>query len=289
MKGQTVFLCAGLAAVVVLLVLQAVFVGLLWHKSATSSGDLYYDVAMGRRPGMAALSISGRNPSVGSDVNEDLWDGGGDFPAALAYPQVVEVSSESPDDAPEHEGALAVVLEGVGAGYMPLRESVPLKGATPVRTAGKFMAINSMYVAASGSYGVNRGRLLAVAAESRTAMGVVSPTLAKSFAARYTVPANQSLLVHHLIANINQPGDEPVTSAMFMLWVQDSTQGGNLKPAALFGVQASGDGHMERTFQPPLRVPPKSEIYMSVSVSALNVDVSADIDGITVTEAPGLI
>ncbi len=169
---------------------------------------------------------------------------------------------------------------------MPLRESLPLRGTEAVHTASKFLAINSMYVCASGSYGVNRGRLLAVASESRTAMGVVSPTLAKSFAARYTVPANQSVLVHHLMANINQPGDEPVTSAFFMLWVQDSTQGGNLKPAALFGVQASGDGHMERTFQPPLRVPPKSEIYMSVSVSALNVDVSADIDAIAVAEDP---
>lgn len=283
MQGSSVAAFLALVAIISILALNAVFLGLLWRDSRDRSGDYYVDVAMGRRAGARAVTIAGRNPSVASDNNEDLWDGGGDFPPPLAFPQAVEVASNSPEDTEGGIGARRVTLEGVGAGYRAVKETVTLAGEEAVVTTQKFLAINAFYVSASGSYGVNRDQVTAVAREARTQMAVISPTLARSLAARYTVPAGETLLVHNLVANINQPGDEPITTAFFMLWVRDAEEGGNLKPYFLSGVQASGDGHIARTFQPPLRVPATSDIYMSVSVSATDVDVSAYIDAVATT------
>lgn len=273
-----------LVVIALALVVTTVLLGLIYWNGATSTGDFYFDVAAGKRPGMQALTISGRNPSVSTSANEDLWEGGGDFPPPLGYAQAVEVASDSVEDAPGQDGALTVTLEGVGEGYISLRESVALKGTEAVLTSSKFLAVNSMYVASSGAYGVNRGEITATAQEARSRMAIVMGSLVKSHAARYTVPANETVMINHLTANINQPGDDPVTTAMFILWVQNAEEGGNTKPVTMFGVQASGDGHMKRDFAPPIKVPPRSEIYMSVSVSTCNVDVSADIEAVVVKD-----
>lgn len=277
---------AVLAVVAVLtLVVIAVLLGMARTDAKSGSGDLYFDVAMGVKPGMQALTISGRNPEVSASNNEDLWDGGGNYPAPLPHAQTVVVSSDNPDDDEGGDGALSVLLVGVDGDYRSVRETVAIQGLQPVETTTKFLAVNTMEVASSGAYGVNQGKLVAVGSEAKTQVAIISPTLARSFAARYTVPADQTVLINRLVANINQPGDDAVTTAMFILWVQNSEDGGNIKPKDLFGVQASGDGHMAREFSPPLRVPPRSEISMSVSVSTPNVDVSADIYAVTVKGA----
>ena len=57
-----------------------------------------------------------------------------------------------------------------------------------------------------------------------------------------------------------------------------------MRPRMLFGVQSSGDGHMAHEFKPPLRVPPRAEVYVSTSVTAIGVDVTAIIDAVAVRD-----
>ena len=74
---------------------------------------------------------------------------------------------------------------------------------------------------------------------------------------------------------------------MFILWVANSNEGGNLKPHALFGVQASGDGHMERTFQPPIRVPPCQSRAASAPPAGVGVREPQGGDEYVVHAVPG--
>lgn len=95
------------------------------------------EVAMGKVPGVAGLSISGYSPSVGTSYIPAWRDG-----AYVYFPsaQVVRVWSESSSDTD-----VSVLVAGLDANYAPQTETVVLtNGSTGVLTTKQFLRVNSI-------------------------------------------------------------------------------------------------------------------------------------------------
>lgn len=70
-------------------------------------------------------------------------------PTALT---ALEVLSDSANDTSGGSGARTVTIEGIGAGWVEVSETVALNGVTPVPLINTYYRVNDFYVATSGTY-----------------------------------------------------------------------------------------------------------------------------------------
>jgi hypothetical protein len=105
----------------------------------------------------AEVALLGYNDEVTTPA-ETLWLGGG----TLTYPSSavqLKVSSTSANDTSAGSGARTIFIDGLGADYVPLRETVTLNGTTAATTSGSFLRVNSVRVKTSGDLGVAAGTI----------------------------------------------------------------------------------------------------------------------------------
>lgn len=249
--------------------------------------DYQVAVAAGLVSGAAPLRILGRNTQVG-DVsnadNEDVWDGGGAFPVMLKTAEHIKVSSTKD----ETGGAQSVIITGVDAEYNPVSERLPLQGTSAVSSTKLFSAVNRMEV--TDSTDTNTGVLSAVSEASDVLMAVVATRMGASMAAKYYVAADQTALLQSITFNINIAVKEDAPTvvetrgmAHFLLWVHDAERD-TRQPVLVTGLALSGVGYQTHTFAPPLRVPPKSQVFATCWASVGVLDVTAEMQGLTLQQ-----
>ena len=155
--------------------------------------DFDYRVALGQVADWQTWSVFGENLNVpiGTEV---LASFGGMWTPMLAG----------------GTGAQAVLIEGVGVGYVHLNEVVPLNGITPVITAGLFLGINRMTVYGSGTSQTNVGTVSATSTASVTTEAQIEIGQGVSHHTMYHTSANGTLLVRNLHINaLNVSGAAP--------------------------------------------------------------------------------
>lgn len=82
-------------------------------------------------------------------------------PAYLTTPQIITLSSEGSTDTASGTGARAVVIEGVGSGWIEQSETVWLAGTSAASTALEWCNVDRMYVTRCGSNDRNAGQIWA--------------------------------------------------------------------------------------------------------------------------------
>ena len=155
------------------------------YSSATRQGayepfDL--QVSRGQVDGHSTLEIFGFSAAIGSTAQGPMWEGqtqsGGLYtPPSTAAPLVL-VSSSASDTT-----ALSVRIEGCGAGFVALSETIALNGTTNVTTTNSFLRINAMYV----TNGTNVGTITAKI--SSTTYAQINAGIGQTQMSIYTVPA----------------------------------------------------------------------------------------------------
>jgi hypothetical protein len=179
------------------------------YSSATRQGafePFELQVARNQVDGHSSLEIFGYSAAIGSTAQGPMWEGqtqsGGLYtPPSTAAPLVL-VSSSASDTS-----ALSVRIEGCGANYAALTETIALNGTTNVTTTNSFLRINAMYVA----NGTNVGNITAKI--SSTTYAQINAGIGQTQMSIYTVPAGYTFY----LSNVQYDAAIGFTSSAYMI------------------------------------------------------------------------
>jgi hypothetical protein len=148
-------------------------------------------VARNQVDGHSSLEIFGYSAAIGSTAQGPMWEGqtqsGGLYtPPSTAAPLVL-VSSSASDTS-----ALSVRIEGCGANYAALTETIALNGTTNVTTTNSFLRINAMYM----TNGTNVGNITAKI--SSTIYAQINAGIGQTQMSIYTVPAGYTFYLSYV-------------------------------------------------------------------------------------------
>jgi hypothetical protein len=163
------------------------------YLSKTASGttepfDL--QVARGQIPGHSGVEIFGYTPNISNTATGPMWEGQTQSGGLYTYPgsaaPLVLVSSSASDTT-----ALSVRIEGLGAGFVALSETIALNGTSNVTTTNSFLRINAMYV----TNGTNVGTITAKI--SSTTYAQINAGIGQTQMSIYTVPAGYTFYLSY--------------------------------------------------------------------------------------------
>jgi hypothetical protein len=164
------------------------------YSSATRQGayepfDL--QVARGQIDGHTGLEIFGYSAAIGSTAQGPMWEGqtqsGGLYtPPSSAAPLVLVSTSVS------DTSALSVRIEGCGANFVALSETIPMNGTTNVTTTNSFLRINAMYVTNGTNVGVITAKI------SSTTYAQINASVGQTQMSIYTVPAGYTFYLSYV-------------------------------------------------------------------------------------------
>jgi hypothetical protein len=164
------------------------------YSSATRQGafePFELQVSRGQVDGHTPVEIFGYSAAIGATAQGPMWEGqtqsGGLYtPPASAAPLVL-VSSSASDTT-----ALSVRIEGCGANFVALTETIALNGTTNVTTTNSFLRINAMYV----TNGTNVGTITAKI--SSTTYAQINAGVGQTQMSIYTVPAGYTFYLSYV-------------------------------------------------------------------------------------------
>jgi hypothetical protein len=161
-------------------------------------------VARGQIMGHDHLDLFGYSTVVGSTAMGPLWEGltsaGGNYPFPASAGTISVVSASASDT------AVTMLIDGLGASFEPITESVALNGTTPVVTTQSFLRINGVVTTsgnAAGNVTFTRGS---------TVIAQVNAGLGRTQMSVYTVPAGYKLYITYFQAD----GNTTTTSGAYM-------------------------------------------------------------------------
>jgi len=175
-------------------------------KSRSMPFDFFLEMSKGNIPGHTARNIIGRNPTVGTSV-EDLWDPGGVLVYATAGEQW-EISSDDANDTSAGTGARTVIIRYLDDNHVRQTETVTLNGFSVVTTVGTDMfRFESAEVITAGSGAENAGLLTITVAGAGDVRGAIIANENVSLDGHYTVPAGKTAFAVSISEEINKGED----------------------------------------------------------------------------------
>jgi hypothetical protein len=163
------------------------------YVSKTASGttepfDL--QVARGQIPGHIGIEIFGFTPNISNTASGPMWEGqtqsGGLYTPPSTAAQLVLVSDSATDNTTR-----SVVIDGLGANFVPLTETIALNGTSNVTTTSSFLRINSMSMLSS----TNTGNI--TASISSTVYAKINAGVGQTQMSIYTVPAGYTFYLSY--------------------------------------------------------------------------------------------
>lgn len=163
------------------------------YSSATRQGayepfDL--QVSRGQVDGHTGIEIFGFTPNIANTASGPMWEGQTQSGGLYIYPSsaapLVLVSTSTSDTT-----ALSVRIEGCGAGFVPLSETIALNGTTNVTTTNSFLRINAMYVTNGTNVGVITAKI------SSTTYAQINAGVGQTQMSIYTVPAGYTFYLSY--------------------------------------------------------------------------------------------
>lgn len=228
------------------------------YSSATRQGayepfDL--QVARGQVDGHTGIEIFGYSPNIANTATGPMWEGqtqsGGLYIPPSAAAPLVLVSSSASDTT-----ALSVRIEGCGANFVALTETIALNGTTNVTTTNSFLRINAMYV----TNGTNVGTITAKI--SSTTYAQINAGIGQTQMSIYTVPAGYTFYLSYT----QYDAAIGFTSSAYMTgqeYNKDNTTGQITVTHQTVFVQKQ-----ETPFTAPISHPEKMDIQFCVKASA---------------------
>jgi hypothetical protein len=163
------------------------------YSSATRQGayePFELQVARGQVDGHTGIEIFGYSAAIGSTAQGPMWEGQTQSGGLYVYPSVaaplVLVSDSASDNTTR-----SVVIEGLGAGFVPQTETIALNGITSVTTTRSFLRINQMSMLNS----TNTGNI--TASISSTVYARINAGVGQTQMSIYTVPAGYTFYLSY--------------------------------------------------------------------------------------------
>jgi cephalosporin-C deacetylase-like acetyl esterase len=221
-------------------------------------------VARNQIMGHSAVTVFGYNGDL-DQTEESVWPNGGTVPHPTTA-SVLDIVSTSTDDDAAGTGARTVFIEGLDNNYNVVSETVVLDGTTVVETVNSFLYVNQLYVATTGSGGVNAGEITAKV--STTLYDLIAVGYNQRTTAHYCVPAGYTAyLTEGAITAGQASGSTSITS-----FLKQHGPDGILRVVA---ISTLNNGSVQYDFAYPIAITEKSCFGASAVGSANNNSVSA--------------
>ena len=163
------------------------------YSSATRQGTFEpfeLQVSRGQVDGHTSIEIFGYTPNIANTAQGPMWEGQTQSGGLYVYPSVaaplVLVSDSATDNTTR-----SVVIDGLGADFVPLTETIALNGTTSVTTTNSFLRINGMSMLNS----TNTGNI--TASISSTVYAKINAGIGQTQMSIYTVPAGYTFYLSY--------------------------------------------------------------------------------------------
>lgn len=230
-------------------------------------------VSRGNVSGYSNIAKFGLNSDTDT-AEEDVWDGGGDWPEPSAA-QFFGVASDNANDSAAGTGAQVIVIEGLSSTGLFNTEGVTLDGTTTVTTNDSYTMIHRLYVSAAGSGAENAGIVGATGLTDLTISAQINPAFNQTLMAIYKVPSNQRGYLYSWHASFNKSGGA-AGAVDNLLCVKPSGEVWQVKH--VIGTLSTGDSHFSHLFPFPLELPASSLVKVRAAGSVNNLAISAGFD-----------
>lgn len=192
-----------------------------------------YAAATGLFTTAMRIATLGNNPNIDTATQpEDVWAGAQlglindvdhRFIPKPAAAVAMEVVSDSANDAAAGTGARTVVIAYLDGAYTAKTATITLNGTTPVAMPENVLRVNSMVVAAVGTFGSNNAGNISVRAAGGlgATYNYMPAGIGISRSSMYTVPAGFSFDILSLVLSINRV-DTQNRWATYSLCIQNS-------------------------------------------------------------------
>lgn len=215
------------------------------------------------------VTLNGYTTDADAGAFEDVWNWSIDWVEPTSA-QRVKMSSLSNSDTAAGNGARTVLVQGLDANWDEISETVSLNGGTSVYTTSKYIRIQKLSVASTGSLKAQKGVIIAYANTDNTGQAFIGPAAAPfdgiDRRVIYSIPAGKVGLIHS-VAGWADKGS--TANADFRVDVRD-TQNGNCWQKLMVVTSRAATGPARVQFDPPLMVTEKSDIRVQVQSSANN-------------------
>lgn len=182
---------------------------------------------------------------------------------------VMTVSSSSTNDvSPSGTGARTILMEGLGANYLPISEVIALAGGTAVTTANAYLRVTGLTVLTCGNMHGNAGSVYAGTGVVTAGVPAVVHELIpigfnKESSGVYTVPAGYTAYMRVGGLSCQDNGNGYVTGQLVV-----SNSG---SPFVTSAVTVLRTGQVDYDFPYPMAIPEKSDVEArAVSSSGIN-------------------
>lgn len=237
--------------------------------------ELLISISRGTIAGASPIIKFGRNESIDTANDEDIWDGGGDyiFPTAA---RIHDLASTDANDADGDAGANTLQVEGLDANYIEISEVVEMNGVANVPTVNSYLRINRMFVLTAGATGWNEGVITATAQTDGTVSAQITPGQIgnnQTQQAIYTVPADKSGCILDIWGSVNKKN-----AAAAEVSLRFRPLGGVFRNRHPIGIHTTGSSYVQHFFPLPLLVDEKTDLIMRGGTGTNDTDLSAGFD-----------
>lgn len=232
--------------------------------------NFFQKIAEGRITGSRIVHLLGYNPDIDAANNETIWSEGGNYNFLIGATNL-DVYSSDADDAVGGAGTTAVLIEGLDGDYNEISEVVAMDGVTPVKTEKKYLRVNRMVQATSGSVpaGANTGVIKADEDVGGLTVAHMRIGTGRAEQAVYTVPKGHEAYIHNLHGGII---DGPTANGHLIVKIK--SENGVLIESSR-AVSLNGVSSFDKDMKLPLKVSEKSDIFYEGDSDAANTVMNA--------------
>jgi hypothetical protein len=234
-------------------------------------------LASGEVNGWTTNRKFGTNALVGTTL-EPIWAASIGTLPFLESAGTLSISSADDDDRSGGTGARTLTIFGLDDSFASLSEVVTLDGGTVVVSANSYCRVFRAFVSEIGTYGgANEGLITVVASTDGRLMATVSAGEAQTQQAIFTTSATQTAYVSRVFAGVES--GKTVNIDLLTRESADVTSGPGMQ-AVRHRMPVTGlvAGLHEITFDAPLVIPPKTDVWLVGAVDVTAAAVSADFD-----------
>jgi len=152
-----------------------------------------YMMAEGRLEGITPFRRFGRNNDIPATY-ETIWCNSSLY-VYMSSANRLLISSSSAQDDVGGTGTLTLQLKGLDANYDLLTETITMKGAVPVQTAGSFLRLFTAKSITAGTAGINVGNITITDSTGVITVGYLEAGEGKTHNAFWTVPNGKTAII----------------------------------------------------------------------------------------------
>lgn len=229
--------------------------------------DFLLEVQKGNIPGHSFEQKFAENPDI-DRIEEDIWDGGGDYGFYPSSAQAMEVLSDDANDTSAGTGLRTVKVYGLDSNFDLQEETATLDGVSVVNLSNAYIRIYRMIGQTAGSGGKNAGEITCRIQGGGTIAAIIKQGNNQTLMSQYTIPNGKSGYLYSGYATINKGGDASVK-----FWLRP--EGGIFQLKQKINIYQST---YIRPFVVPLKLDTKTDVKVTATTTNNNVSVQTGYD-----------